>query len=89
MAGSDSSRKPLKELELVADTKYPSMFRLKFKGGGKLPAKLTGLYNRKTALKAIDDYVEGYDRPKIYPSAPKNDKPTRRAKKNGEDQDIS
>ena len=89
MAASDSSRKPMKELEMVKDPKFPTLFRLRFKGGGRLPDDLSGMYNLKEAKKAIDGYVDGYDRPKTYPKAPKNDKPTRRAMKNGEDKDIS
>lgn len=89
MAGSDSSRKPLKTLVMVKDRKYPMLFRLQFKEGGVLPENLQGMYNMKAAEKAIENYVEGYDRPKIYPKAPKNDKPQRSVEKDGEDKDSS
>lgn len=79
----------MKELEAVKDTQFPMLYRLKFKGGGRLPVSLSGLYSLKRANTEIQNYTDGYDRPKIYPKAPKNDKPTRRAKQNGEEKDIS
>jgi hypothetical protein len=90
MAGNDSSRKPLKTLVAVKDKKYPTMWRLQFVEGGKVPANLSGLYkNHINAKRAVQYYIDGINRPKIYPKAPKNDKPTRLEMKNGEDKDIS
>jgi hypothetical protein len=66
------------------------MWRLVFEEGGKVPEALSGLYkNRVNAARAIKYYNEGYDRPKIYPKAPKNDKPQRRVENNAEDKDVS
>lgn len=69
--GHDSSRKPLKTLEVVKDATFPSMLRLQFKEGGKIPKHLEGMFNSTAdAQRAIDNYNDGYDRPKIYPKAP-------------------
>ena len=73
MAGNDSNRVPNKTLVAVPDKKFGNMLRLQFKEGGKVPDHLTGLYmKRAQAQDAIDYYNSGYDRQKIYPSAPKS-----------------
>jgi hypothetical protein len=92
-SGANSPRKPMKTLEPVKDKKFPMMLRLQFKEGGKLPSSLSGLYGGfAEAQKAIDDWNEGITRDKIYPSAPKNDKPSvlkPKVKTDGEAKDPS
>lgn len=90
MAGHHSGRKPRKNLKIVKDERFPSMLRLKFHEGGRVPEKLSGLYSGYVdAQNAIDNYIEGYDRPKIYPKAPQNDIPQRRAKIDGKAKNTS
>jgi len=90
MAGHNSSRKPLKTLKAVPDKQFGTLLRLVFEEGGVVPEKLSGLYkSHKTAQVAIDYYNKGYDRPKIYPKAPKNDIPQRRVTQNAKDKNIS
>jgi len=93
--GYKSSRVPLKTLKAVKDKKFPSMFRLAFETGGPIAENLSGMYgSMKEAQKAIDDWVIGYNRNKITPTAPKNDIPQRLVKKpkvnkDGEAESIS
>ena len=72
MAGSNSSRKPKKTLKAVPDSKFPSMLRLVFEEGGKVPEALDGMYkSHAKANEAIAHWNDGYDREKIYPRAPR------------------
>ena len=89
MNGHKSSRKPRKTLQIVKDKRFPSMLRLQFKEGGNVPKNLSGMYGKEAeAQQAIDYYVEGYTRDKIRPSAPKNDIPQRKVKKDAKTEDA-
>ena len=82
--GHESSRKPLKTVEAIKDDRFPNMWRLQFREGGKLPTHLEGMFNSLAdAQRAINYYNEGFDRPKIYPRAPK-----RSENKDGEEKDA-
>jgi len=87
--GHLSSRTPLKIPVAVPDKKYPNMWKIQFDEGGNVHESLKGLFNRKSAKKAIDDWVKGTTRKKIYPVAPQNDIPQRKSKKDGEEESIS
>ncbi len=74
----------MKTLVIYPDKQFGTMLRLKFEEGGKLPEVLSGMYNSRTeAQRAIDYYMEGITRNKIYPRAPTNDIP-QRIEKDGE-----
>lgn len=93
--GLKSGRIPKKTLRIVKDKQFPNMHRLEFEGGGRLPENLSGMYGKPAeAQKAIDNWVKGVGRNKIYPQAPKNDIPTKLEQKkkvenNGEEECIS
>lgn len=75
--GAKQVRKPQKTLKIVKDDKFPNMLRLQFEEGGKLPEVLSGMYGGyPEAQRAIDNWMEGHTRDKIYPKAPANDKPS-------------
>ncbi len=72
--GMNSSRVPLKILQAVPDKTFTNMLRLQFNEGGPIPGYLNGLYGSQAkAQKAIDGWVSGETRNKIYPRAPTND----------------
>ena len=93
--GYKSSRVPLKIPRIVNDKKFPNMYRITFEAGGPVHKSISGLYGRKAAAqKAIDDWVIGYNRPKITPHAPYKDIPQKlnqrpKVEKNGEEKSIS
>lgn len=90
--GYKSSRVPLKIPHVVKDKKFPNMYRVIFEAGGVVPKNLSGMYGKRVvAQQAIDEWVIGYDRPKIKPQAPKNDIPQRKPKveENGEEKGSS
>lgn len=87
--GHTSSRTPLKTPVAYKDKKFPNMLRIKFEEGGKVPEVLAGSYNKIVeAEKAISDWIIGYTRDKIYPSAPANDIPQKLAIKPKEDEKV-
>lgn len=70
MNGSDSSRVPLKTPEFRKNKRFPMMLEIFFPDGGVVPKELSGLYKKPAeAQRAIDMWVKGYDRKKIYPFA--------------------
>jgi len=78
MNGNQSPRVPEKTLVIYPDKAFPTMLKVKFKEGGKIPEVLSGMYNGRTeAQRAIDYYIEGITRNKIYPKPPTNDIPQR------------
>ena len=75
---------------LKKDKTSPNLYTIVFEEGGRVPEVLSGTWTKvHVAQKAIDNWVAGYTRKKIYPRAPKNDIPQRKEKDNGEKECIS
>lgn len=80
--GHESPRVPRKIPVAVPNRATPNLYKIVFKEGGPIPKVLSGLFKLKEANIAIDLWVKGYTRKKIYPKPPRNDKPTRLELKN-------